>query len=81
MSIVLLTTSTDQTRKVQAVRNAINERAKSLGVSDDKRHAAVSKALTMLKLGSSPAWSVSTACNFLMGRKPSDLRNSQEPRL
>lgn len=70
MTLVLMTNSTDQTRRLQAVRNAINERAKSLGVSDEKRHAAVSKALTMLKLGSSPAWSVAEACRLLVGMAP-----------
>jgi hypothetical protein len=68
MTLVLLTTSTDQTRRIQAVRNAINERAKSLQVSDDKRHQAVSKAMTMMKLGSSPAWSVAEACRLLVGK-------------
>lgn len=79
MSLVLLTTSTSNTRQLQSVRNAVNERAKSLGVPDSKRSQAVGKAFSMLKLGSSPAWAVSEACRWLMGKEPTQHRGNPIP--
>lgn len=53
-----------------AVRDAVNERARMIGASDEKRRHAVSKALTMLKLGHSSAWAVAEACRDLRGSLP-----------
>lgn len=69
MNLVLMPQTHSAVCKAKAVRNAINARAKVLQVSDSLRHQAVAKAMTMMKLGSSPAWSVAEACRFLVGRE------------
>lgn len=57
-------------RASQAVRNAVNERARMINAPEDRRRSAVGKALSLLKLGHSSAWAVSEACRDLRGVAP-----------
>lgn len=67
MSEVILLSSP---RVMGAVRNAVNERAKQIGASDDKRRRAVARAFLWVRSGHSAAWAVSEACRELSGKPP-----------
>lgn len=57
-------------RAMGAVRNAVNERARQIGASDEKRRGAVAKAFSLIRFGHSSAWAVSEACRDLRGASP-----------
>lgn len=52
------------------MRNAINERARSLGASDAQRRHAVAVGVKCMTRGHSAAWSVAEACRELVGKSP-----------